>query len=224
VPESLDKLKRENLRLIELLERHGIEWRESADPTRTVQTKVDQSQLSTEAKIHLYQTLFRGRSDVYAQRWENAKGDRSGYSPACSNEWRSGICEKPRIKCGDCQYRQLIPLDDTIVYEHLAGKLTAGIYPLMDNNTCFFLAIDFDKSDWRNDVRSFAATQLKSRVRERGPMHGFFSIKLFRRVMQGNSEPCSSVTPVRGISSLICRLTIACFRIRTFCQKAGLAI
>lgn len=114
--------------------------------------------LSVEAKVDLYQSLFRGRADVYAKRWENAKGDRSGYSPDCANEWRAGVCEKPRIKCSDCQHRQLIPLSADVVYDHLAGKLTAGVYALMDNNICSFLAVDFDKLDWKEDVQAFAAS------------------------------------------------------------------
>ncbi len=75
--DSMDKLKRENQRLVALLERHGIEWRVPVDEETTTPIHPVVRQLSTEAKIHCLQTLFRGRSDVYAQRWESAKGDRS---------------------------------------------------------------------------------------------------------------------------------------------------
>ena len=52
-----------------------------------------------EAKIALFRNLFRGREDVYSRRFVNWKTGRSGYAPACANEWLQGICEKPRIKC-----------------------------------------------------------------------------------------------------------------------------
>lgn len=51
------------------------------------------------AKVELFRSLFRGRTDVFPLRWENLKTGKSGYSPACANEWKRGVCEKPRIKC-----------------------------------------------------------------------------------------------------------------------------
>ena len=54
-------------------------------------------------KIALFRPLFRGREDVYPHRFESRKTGRAGYSPACGNEWVRGVCEKPRIKCSDCQ-------------------------------------------------------------------------------------------------------------------------
>lgn len=53
-------------------------------------------------KITLFRSLFRGREDVYPRLWVNAKKNRKGYAPACSNEWVAGICDKPRSKCGEC--------------------------------------------------------------------------------------------------------------------------
>ncbi len=106
-------------------------------------------------KVALFRRLFRGRTDVYPVRWEGKTSGKSGCSPACANEWRSGVCEKPRIKCGDCSHRLLIPLSDAAIYDHLAGKHTIGVYPLLDDDTCCFLAVDFDESDWRDDARAF---------------------------------------------------------------------
>jgi len=51
-------------------------------------------------KVELFRRLFAGRPDVFPVRWENRKDGRSGYSPACSNEWAKGICGKPKVKCG----------------------------------------------------------------------------------------------------------------------------
>ncbi len=62
---------------------------------------------------------------------------------------------KPRIKCGDCSNRLLIPLSDAVIYDHLAGEHTVGVYPLLDGDTCHFLAVDFDEADWREDAQAF---------------------------------------------------------------------
>ena len=109
--------------------------------------------LSPAGKIALFQSLFRGRTDVYPQRWESQKGT-SGYSPVCGNEWRPGICGKPKVRCGDCEHRQLTPLTEQALYDHLAGKKTLGVYPLLPDDTCHFLAMDFDEAQWRDDARA----------------------------------------------------------------------
>ena len=88
-------------------------------------------------------------------RWESATTGKSGYAPACANEWRPGICEKPRIKCADCGNRSLIPVSDAVIYSHLAGEKTIGVYPLLPDDTCYFLAVDFDKAEWREDAKAF---------------------------------------------------------------------
>jgi superfamily II DNA or RNA helicase len=99
--------------------------------------------------------LFRGRQDVYAVRWQNSDG-RSGYAVACEHEWVQGICQKPRIKCGECPHRRFKPLDFNAVYDHLSGKHVTGLYPLLPDSTCYLLAVDLDKEDWRSDVRALA--------------------------------------------------------------------
>lgn len=76
---------------------------------------------SSDEKIRLFRSLFRGREDVYPRRWESAKTGRSGYSPACRNEWVPGICEKPKVKCGDCSVRDLLPVTDAAIRDHLVG-------------------------------------------------------------------------------------------------------
>ncbi|MFZ3041001.1 MAG: DEAD/DEAH box helicase family protein [Thiobacillus sp.] len=147
-------LKAENTRLIALLEANGIQWRAPPEPVPPV-SMPEPSRLSTDEKIALFRRLFRGRTDVYPVRWEGKTSAKSGYSPACANEWRTGVCEKPRIKCGECGSRHLIPLSDAVLYDHLAGKHTVGVYPLLEDDTCHFLAIDFDEAEWREDARAF---------------------------------------------------------------------
>ncbi|MBT8419540.1 MAG: DNA helicase, partial [Gammaproteobacteria bacterium] len=112
-------------------------------------------QLGVEQKVALFRGLFKGRSDVFARRWENRKG-RSGYAVACQNEWRSGLCNKPRIKCGECQNRRYTSLDEQAIHAHLTGKQVVGLYPLLTDNTCHLLAADFDKTGWRDAVKAMA--------------------------------------------------------------------
>jgi len=152
--DELSALLAENARLIALLESHGIEWRQS-QPAAPVEREPEPSRLSAAEKVALFRRLFRGRTDVYPIRWEGKTSGKTGYTPACANEWRAGICEKPRIKCGDCSNRLLIPLSDTVIYDHLAGEHTVGVYPLLEDDSCYFLAVDFDESEWKDDALAF---------------------------------------------------------------------
>lgn len=115
------------------------------------------SDLATEKKIKLFKSLFKGRTDVFPKRWESRNG-KSGYSPACDNEWKPSLCEKPKTKCGQCNNRALTPLNDQVLYDHLSGKQTIGVYPLLLDDSCGFLAVDFDKSSWQDDVLAFLQT------------------------------------------------------------------
>jgi len=75
---------------------------DKAKPQQTTNLSADSipaaTNISPEDKIALFRRLFRGREDVYPKLWQNQKTDNIGYSPACSNEWVRGVCEKPRIK------------------------------------------------------------------------------------------------------------------------------
>ncbi|MGH6894123.1 MAG: TOTE conflict system archaeo-eukaryotic primase domain-containing protein, partial [Dongiaceae bacterium] len=152
---ELERLRLENVRLVALLDAHGIDWQaQESEPDQPRLAEVKPSRPSAIDKIALFRRLFRGRTDVYPIRWESKAG-KAGYSPACANEWRVGVCEKPRIKCSDCGNRLLIPLSDSIIYDHLAGYHTVGVYPLLADDTCHFLAVDFDAADWREDAQAF---------------------------------------------------------------------
>jgi superfamily II DNA or RNA helicase len=151
---ELERQRVENARLIALLESHGIEWCLPPEPVVSI-PEAEPSKLSTAEKVALFRRLFRGRIDLYPVRWENSTTGKSGYSPVCANDRRHGICEKPRIKCADCNHRQMKPLSDQVIYEHLAGKRTVGVYPLLTDDTCHFLAADFDEAEWREDAKAF---------------------------------------------------------------------
>ena len=105
-------------------------------------------------KIMLFKSLFKGRDDVYAKRYENKKKGTNGYSPACLNEWKFKLCIKPKGKCAACSNKAYALLDEKVIEDHLRGRgnLVAGIYPLCLDETCYFLAIDFDDGEWKKDI------------------------------------------------------------------------
>ncbi|MEX1116206.1 MAG: DEAD/DEAH box helicase family protein [Akkermansiaceae bacterium] len=118
----------------------------------------------SEEKVALFRALFRGREEVYPRRFVSKKTGKPGYAPVCANEWVRGICEKPRIKCGDCPRRAFLPVTEEVIRWHLSGKdkagqeFIAGVYPMLADETCYFLAMDFDKESWRDDVLAVMET------------------------------------------------------------------
>jgi hypothetical protein len=121
--------------------------------------------LSNPQKITLFRSLFQGREDIFARRWENPRNGKTGYSPACLNDWKRGICQKlgsPGEKkrsgsvCGVCRQQAFIPVTDDEIAKHLKGIQVVGLYPLLVNETCWLLAVDFDKISWQDDALSFA--------------------------------------------------------------------
>ncbi len=122
------------------------------------------SRSSPEAKIALFRSLFRGRGDVYPRRFESRRTGKSGYGPACAHEWTPGVCAKPKVKCGACPNRRFLPVTDETLRWHLSGKdadgrdFVMGLYPMLLDERCFFLAMDFDKAHWREDVEAVLGT------------------------------------------------------------------
>ena len=105
-------------------------------------------------KIEMFLSLFRGRTDIYAKRCYSKKHESSYYIPACKNEWVRGVCDRTRKKCKDCPNRDLLQLTKTVIDSHLRNKDEngagiVGIYPLLQDETCLFLAIDFDEEKWQ---------------------------------------------------------------------------
>ena len=135
--------------------------REKADrarqPVRPA-AMLDKAPTSSQEKVALFLELFRGRTDVYPKRWINAKKGTKGYSPACANEWVGGVCEKPRVRCGECPNQAFIPFTEKTVHDHFRGRHSIGVYPMLEDETCWFLAVDFDKGGWRDDVAAFVQT------------------------------------------------------------------
>jgi len=115
-------------------------------------------------KIALFRALFRGREDVYPRRFESRRTGKSGYQPACANEWVRGVCDKPKVKCAECPHRRFLPVTNEAIRWHLSGRdaqdrdFVMGVYPMLQDETCFFLAADFDKADWREDAAAVLQT------------------------------------------------------------------
>ncbi|MEX0600973.1 MAG: hypothetical protein WD205_10040, partial [Rhodothermales bacterium] len=118
-------------------------------------------------KINLFMHLFAGREDIYARRFESRKTGKSGYAPVCRNEWVEGVCKKPKIPCRTCAHRAFEPVTPLVIRNHLLGRdpddasrrdFTMGVYPMRLDETCRFLAVDFDKSTWRDDATAFIET------------------------------------------------------------------
>jgi hypothetical protein len=134
------------------------------DSLSTLQQAGVNQRSPAKAKIALFRSLFRGREDVYPRRFESRRTGRAGYSPACGNEWVQGICEKPRIKCSECPHQRFLPVTDDVIRWHLCGQddngrdFVMGVYPMLLDETCFFLAVDFDKATWLDDAAAFLET------------------------------------------------------------------
>jgi superfamily II DNA or RNA helicase len=109
-------------------------------------------------KVRLFIELFRARQEIFPKRWENTKTGKSGYAPVCGNEWVRDICNKPKIKCADCNHQKFLPLDESAVESHLRGNFVIGTYAIRSDDSCIFLACDFDESSWQLDVATFKDT------------------------------------------------------------------
>lgn len=106
-------------------------------------------------KIRLFLTLFRCRETVYPRFWENRAKGTSGYSPACANEWVRGVCGKPpngKVRCSECPNQAFPAFDEAAVRAHLDGRAVIGTYAIREDDTCVFLACDFDGPRWKNDA------------------------------------------------------------------------
>lgn len=111
-------------------------------------------------KIDLFMSFFRGRTDVYARRWE--KDGRSGYSPAYDFNWDEFMVHKRRGgSLKDFKHKRLIPLTDEVIKKHLIGLQVVGLYPILPDNTSYFLSADFDGKTWNKETIAFIDVCIK---------------------------------------------------------------
>ena len=122
------------------------------------------SNQSLDKKIALFKNYFRGREDVYSKLWINNRTGKRGYSPVCKHEWDRVLCRKPAIKCSECPNQGFLPLDELAIKQHLTGAQVAAIYPMLKNEHCHFLAMDFDKEHWMDDVQAIMKTCAEEKI------------------------------------------------------------
>ncbi len=166
---KLHELEEENKRLKSLLTKNGIPFEVSTHDSgisvyKSTAPTTSSVRLSLQAKVELFQSIFKGREDVFAKRWYSDTTKKSGYQPVCEREWNSEFCNKRKYKCAECPNRQFATLSYEYIYNHLAGKDNygrdvVGLYPLLNDNTCYFLCADFDDKScehgYQNDVLAF---------------------------------------------------------------------
>ncbi len=144
---------------------------ETLQQTNLQTTQIESSGITAHSsenqKIALFRSLFRGREDVFPKRFESKRTGRQGYQPFCRNEWIRPICRKPKIKCAACDNRDFEPVSDTVIRNHLLGAdpddqlqkdFVIGVYPMLSDETCWFLAVDFDKEHWSDNARAYVET------------------------------------------------------------------
>lgn len=161
-------LHKENEVLKSLLKIHGIEYetRMKEDMNKPIYSLVSVPiiTLSIDERIRLFQSLFKGREDVFARRWFSKTTGKSGYQPVCINEWKQGLCDKKKYRCAICSNRNFAPLTTQDMYRHLEGKDkyccdVVGLYAIMQDNNCAFLCADFDdkncKYGYKEDVLAY---------------------------------------------------------------------
>ena len=112
--------------------------------------------LSREDKVKIFMSYFKGRDDVYPYlSIDKNNPNIKYYIPKCANEWKNGICNKTiGKKCKTCQYRENKPISEDVIYKHMYENHPIGIYPLLQDDTCYFLSLDFDNKESQKDIKS----------------------------------------------------------------------
>lgn len=154
--------KEELIKIILDLENKILSYKEKID-LKSLNKSINENknevkEFSYSEKIKIFMELFKGRQDIYATMYINKKTGKTGYSPVCKNKFRKYKCDITKTKCNDCIYRELLPITEKEIEKHLKGEITIGIYPLLQDNLCNFLAIDFDKKSYEKDVIAFVTS------------------------------------------------------------------
>ncbi|WP_405072114.1 DEAD/DEAH box helicase [Kribbella sp. NBC_01510] len=132
------RLRSENTRLLQLLKLSPAELA----PPGPAQTGIFESRpgpvdsrSSADAKVAFFRALFAARTDIYAERWQSQRTGRSGWLPAVRGGWNKGVQHRDR---------HYLPLSTAVITAHLSGQKHIGLYPLLDGDSCCWLAADFD--------------------------------------------------------------------------------
>lgn len=151
--ETLEKLQQENIRLKQENQILKEELRK-----RGINIISNEKRLDSNQKIAIFMDYFKPRMDVYEKRYFSNKQNKYGWTIACLNEFQNG-CNKGKIinACKNCSIKKLAPLTKEVISDHFKGtnkNFGIGVYPLLKDNTCFFLAMDFDEQTWFEDMYS----------------------------------------------------------------------
>ena len=150
-------LKDENQKLREKLQEYGYIFYD------------ENQKLTSEEKIKIFQSYFRGRTDIYANRYISKLTGRKGYSFACENRFNRQNCAITLRtgSCNKCSYRNPSALTEDTIKVHFTKRNNQNpiaIYPMLSDNTCYFLAFDFDDDYWFESMLSLCRICTSKRI------------------------------------------------------------
>ena len=149
--DQIEELKRENNRLAEILGLPSTGTLEGKEDSQGAPTQFDTPPIlvdhtsPAEAKIELFRSLFVGRDDVYALRWEGGRTGKHGWSPAVLGGFANAKSTS----------KEYLPLTRSVIADHLAGKIHVGLYPLLRDDSCRLIVCDFDGPGWALDALAY---------------------------------------------------------------------
>ena len=110
--------------------------------------------LSNDEKAKIFMNYFKGRTDIYPSFYLNENNEKR-YQPKCKNIWDRKICYKTQGKsCNECPYFKKEELSISVIKNHLFSNKPIGIYMLLEDNTTYFLAFDFDDKEGNKDIKN----------------------------------------------------------------------
>lgn len=142
-----EKLKKENKYLKRLLEENDIHYSKIREVENVEYTKAE--------KIRIYTSYFKGRNDIFAERYFRKSDNQKGYSPVCRNKYSINCDLKKYVSCKGCPYKARYGITKEDLLNHFKGKKSYGIYPMLDGDECYFLAVDFDEGDFFKSAINF---------------------------------------------------------------------
>lgn len=170
---QLNELQLENQILKNILDEAGLSYHKELSAFRQSDSKeafdpeqgkrIIHPQAITENMANKFFGMFWGRQDVYAKRSVNKETGKAAYYPQCNNFWTS-VCHKKMkdgVNCKDCKSRSYKTITKKDILNHLQGNAynasdVIGVYPLLSNGTCRFMALDFDNHDKGAEEKDFA--------------------------------------------------------------------
>ncbi|MDQ8181959.1 DEAD/DEAH box helicase family protein [Pelagicoccus sp. SDUM812005] len=139
----LSALQDERLEI--LSELHAME---RAGSQRQMEAVLDEVPVNPEDKVLLFKRRFAARPDIFPRFWENVSKGTKGYYPVCETVYEAGVRLRPSEFYSRFGSSKFSRLDEKVIEDHLRGKHTIGSYSIRKDDTCIFLAADFDGEGW----------------------------------------------------------------------------